>query len=55
MTHIASSLAVATVFIGLWTLFSCQSGRGGGGGGGGVLNRGYSSQKTVEKIRTRTL
>ena len=44
MTQIASLLAVATVFIGLWTLFTSQ--------GGGGRNRGYGSQKTVEKIRT---
>ena len=40
MTQIASLLVVATVFIGLE-----ERGR----------NRGYGSQKTVEKIRTRTL
>ena len=40
MTQIASLLVVATVFIGLE-----EQGR----------NHGYGSQKTVEKIRTRTL
>ena len=44
MTQIASLLAVATVFIGLWTLFTSQ--------GGPERNHGYGS---VEKIRTRTL
>ena len=47
MTQIASLLAVATVFIGLWTLFTSQ--------GGGGRNRGYGSQKTVEKIQTQAL
>ena len=47
MTQIASLLVVATIFIGLWTLFTSQ--------GGGGRNRSYSSHKTVEKIRTRTL
>ena len=46
MTQISSLLAVAAVFIGLWTLFTSQ---------GGERKRGYGSQMTVEKIQTRTL